>query len=227
MEKVIIERKVAGWDELTAERKESEIKKLSNEPHGLQIFFDGAYDCYNDDLKDIEAETESVKYKAVRFDRDKVRWQSGSQGWYYDHCGPSDFLVYKEFYKNTKRYCLELRNVDTYRPGGGGRPDYEHAFEWYLSVTKAGITHEYSGEFADIEAEFEHSGWNVPVAVIRLVKEHEKQYCQEFDELKKRVGDDICSYNDYWPDEEEIGEYFRSNEAEFVVSEDEVERVAM
>jgi hypothetical protein len=96
-----------------------------------------------------------------------------------------------------------------------------------LSITEAGITHEYSGEFADIQTEFENEEWDIPVAAIRLAKKHEKQYREEFEELKKRVEDEIRFYDGYWPDEEEIGEYFRSNEVEFVISENEVERVAM
>jgi hypothetical protein len=227
MEKVIIKRRVAMWDELTAEQKESEIEKLTNEKYGLQVFFDGAFECYNSALREIEAETESVKYKAVKFIRDKISWQSGSQGWYYDHCSPPDFLVHKEFYKNTKQYCLELRDVDTYLPDLGGRWEYEHSFEWHLSITGAGITHEYSGGLADVQAKFENEGWDVPVAAIRLGKKHEEQYCQEFRELKKRVEDEIRYYDGYWPDNEEIGEYFRLNETEFVISEDEVERVAI
>jgi hypothetical protein len=230
MEKVIIERKVVMWDELSAEQKETEIKKLTDEKYGLQTFFDGAYECYDYALRDIENETlqeDPVKYKAVKFIRDKVSWQSGSQGWYYDHCSPPDFLVYKELYKHTKRYCLELRDVDTYRSDCAGRWGYDHSFEWYLSITEAGITHEYSGEFADIQTEFENEGWDIPVAVIRLVRKHEKQYRKEFEELKNRVEDEIRSYDGYWPDDEEIGGYFRSNEVEFVISEDEVERAAM
>jgi hypothetical protein len=227
MEKVVIERRVAMWDELTAEQKKSEIEKLSNEKYGLQVFFDGAYECYKETLRGIEAETESVRYKAVKLVKDKVSWQSGSQGWYYDHCSPSDFLACKEFYKNTQRYCLELRDVGTYRPERGGRREYGHSFEWYLSMTGAGITHEYSGEFADIEAKFENEWWDVPVEVIRLVKKHEEQYCQEFRELNKRVEDAIRYYADYWPDEEEIGDYFRSNEVEFVISEDVIMRFVL
>jgi hypothetical protein len=230
MEKVTIERKVAMWDELTAERKESEIEKLTFEKGGLQVFFDGAYCCYKNALRDIENETlqeDPVKYTAVKFVPDKVHWQSGSQGWYYDHCSPPDFLVYKEVYKNTKRYCLELRDVDTYHADRAGRWGYDHSFEWYLSITETGITHEYSGEFADIETAFERNGLGIPAAAIRLVKKHEKQYRDEFEELKKRVEDEIRSYDGYWPNDAEIGEYFRLNEIEFVISEDEVERVAI
>jgi hypothetical protein len=230
MEKVIIERKVVMWDELSAEQRKTEIEKLTNEKYGLQTFFEGAYECYDYALRDIENETLQegpVKYKAVKFIRDNVHWQSGSQGWYYDHCSFPDFIAYKECYKNTKRYCLELRDVDTYYPDRAGRCDYEHSFEWYLSITKAGITHEYLGDFAYIKDRFENKGWDIPAAVIRLVKKHEKQYREEFEELKKRVEDEIRSYDGYWPDDEEIGDYFLSNEVEFVISEDEVERVAM
>jgi hypothetical protein len=230
MEKVIIERKVVTWDELSAEQRKTEIEKLTNEKYGLQAFFDGAYECYDYALRDIENETlqeDPVKYKAVKFIRDNVHWQSGSQGWYYDHCSPPDFLAYKEFYKHTKRYCLELRDVDTCQAGRLGRWGYDHSFEWYLSLVVGDITRESSGEFTDIQTEFENEGWDIPVAVIRLVKKHEKQYREEFEELKKRVEDEIRSYDGYWPDDEEIGDYFLSNEVEFVISEDEVERVAM
>jgi hypothetical protein len=230
MKKITLERKVAMWDELSTEQKESEIEKLMGEKYGLQVFFEGAYECYDYTLQDIENETlreQPVKYKAVKFIRDKVFWQSGTQGWYYDHCGPSYFIVYKDFCKTTKHYCLELRDVDTYRPSCGGRWDYEHSFEWYLSITVGGITHEYTGEFADIQTEFKNGGWGIPTAVIRLVKKHENRYYQEFKELRRRVEDEIRYYNDYWPDEEEIGEYFRSNEAEFVITEHVVERIAL
>jgi hypothetical protein len=47
MEKVTIERKAAMWDELSAEQKEAEIEKLTNEKYGLQVFFDGAYQYYD------------------------------------------------------------------------------------------------------------------------------------------------------------------------------------
>jgi hypothetical protein len=227
MEKVTIERKVARWDELSAEQKKAEIEKLTHEQYGLQVFFDGAYECYDSALRELEDETESEKYTAVKFIRDKVRWQSGSQGWYYDHCRIADFLVYKDFYKNTKRYCLELRDVDTYQADRAGRWGYDHSFEWYFSLVVGDITRESSGEFTDIQTEFENEGWDIPVSVIRLVKKHEKQYLNEFEGLKKRVEDEIRVYNDYWPGDEEIGEYFRSNEVEFVVSEDEAERFAM
>jgi hypothetical protein len=230
MKKVIIEREVVMWDELSEEQRKTEIEKLANEKYGLQVFFDGAYEGYDYALCDIKSETlqeDPVKYAAVKFIRDKVSWQSGSQGWYYDHCGPPDFLVYREFCKHTRRYFLELRDVDTYQADRAGRWGYDHSFEWYLSVTEAGITHEYSGEFADIQTEFENEGWEIPVAVIRLVKKHEKQYYQEFEELTKRVEDEIRFYDGYWPDDAEIGEYFLSNEVEFVIREDEIERVAL
>jgi hypothetical protein len=121
MKKVIIERKVVMWDELSAGEKDLEIKKLTEERDGLHVFFDGMYACYDNALRELEAETESVKHKAVKFIRDNVHWQSGSQGWYYDYCNPPDFLVYKEFYKHTKRYFLELRDVDTYQSDRAGR----------------------------------------------------------------------------------------------------------
>ncbi|MDR1315698.1 MAG: hypothetical protein LBK13_02390 [Spirochaetales bacterium] len=230
MKKVIVERRVVMWDELSAEQKEKEIEKLINDKYGLQEFFDGAYECYDSGLRGIENKTlqgSPATYKAVKFIRDKVSWRSGSQGWYYDHCGPPDFLVYKDFYKNTKRYCLDLQGVITYRPQYGGRREYNHSFDWYLSVTEAGRKFSYTGDFADIQAKFENERWDIPIEVIRMVNKHERQYCREFDELKKRIENEIEDYNGYWPDEEEIGEYFRSNETEFVISEDEIERAVM
>jgi hypothetical protein len=226
VKKVIVERRVAVWDELTAEQKESEIEKLSNDKCKLQVFFDGAYELYDNALREIAAETESAEYRAVKFIRDKVFWQSGSQGWYYDHCSPADFLVCKAFRRDKGHYFIELRDVDTYRPAGGGRHDYEHAFEWYVSIVTGSIVRESSGEFADIKAEFEGEGWDVPIEAIRLVKGHEERYREEFKELKEQVEDEIRRYNEYWPDEEEIAEYFRFNETEFVISEDEVERAS-
>jgi hypothetical protein len=228
MKKVVIERKVAQWDELTTEQQEAEIEKLSNEKYGLQVFFDGAYACYDYTLQDIEKETlqeDPVKYKAVQFERNKLYWQSGSQGWYYDHCGPPDFLTYKAFYKSTKRYTLELQEGYMYRPEKGN--EYAGCFDWYLSLTCNGDTYACSGEFADIQQEFENNGWDIPITVIRQVKKHEKQYLEEFKELKKRVEDEIRAYEQYWPDVEEIAEFFRNSETEFVIEENEAARIAL
>jgi hypothetical protein len=217
------------WDELTKERQEEEIARLSRETYGLQPFFDGAHSWYNETMKGIEAETDrgnAEKYKAVKFIRDKASWQSGSQGWYYDHCGPQDFLVHKDFCVTEDRFCLELRDVDSY-PARCGRWGYDHDFEWCLLITDNGITHEYSGSFRYIQEQFENEGWDVPIEAIRLVKEHEEQYRVEFEELQKRIEKEIQYYSDYWPSDEEIGDYFRANEVEFVIDEDEVERTTV
>jgi hypothetical protein len=228
MEKIIVERTVAGWDELSAEQQKKEIEKLFHEEYGLQAFFDDAWVWYDEALKEIEAETlqeDPVKYKAVRFNRDKMHWQSGSQGWHYDHCGPADFLTHKDVYKKTKRYCLELQDCYEYWPVTQG--GYAHVFEWYLSITTGGITHEYTGELSDIQKEFEQQGFDIPMAVIRTVKKYEKQFLEEFKELKKRVEDEIKAYDQYWPSDEEIAEFFRVNETEFVIEEGEVERIEL
>jgi hypothetical protein len=228
MKKAIIERKIALFDELTEEQQAAEIEKLTNSEDGLQMFFEDAFTCYDYALKDIEAETvqeDPVKYKAVKFIRDKVRWQSGSQGWYYDHCSVEDFLKYKDFYKHTKKYTLELRDGWRYKKDKTWVPKY--AFEWYLSLVKGGIEHEYTGEFADIKKYFERHGWFIPIGVTETIRLHEEQFAKEFEELVKRVEEEIRYYDQYWPTDEEIAEYFRLNDVEFVIEENETERVVI
>jgi hypothetical protein len=226
MKKVIIERKTALFDELTEEQQAAEIEKLVNSRDGLQIFFEDAFVCYDDALKNIEAETiqeDPAKYKAVKFIRDKVYWQSGSQGWYYDHCSVEDFLKYKDFYKQTKKYTLELRDGWQYKEDKTWVPKY--AFEWYLSLAKGGVENEWTGEFADIRKQFENDGWDIPSVVIRMVKAREEQFAKEFGELIKRVEEEIRYYSQYWPTDEEVAGYFRLNDVEFVIEENETERV--
>jgi hypothetical protein len=228
MEKVIIERKIALFDELTEEQQVAEIEKLTNSKDGLQMFFEDAFTCYDYALKDIEAETvqdDPVKYKAVKFIRDNVCWQSGSQGWYYDHCSVEDFLKCKDFYRQTKNYTLELRDGWRYKEDKTWVPKY--AFEWYLSLAKGGIESEWTGEFADIQKQFENDGWDIPAIVIRTVKAQEELFGREFEELIKRVEEEIWYYDRYWPTDEEVAEYFRLNAVEFVIEENETERVVI
>jgi hypothetical protein len=221
MKKITVERKIACFNELSPEHQEHEIEKIKNAKDGLCLFFENEYTACIERLHDIARNT---KDKLIEFKPSRLYWSGGSQGWYYQHCTADKFLICRGYTKDMRTYRLSLVNVETYR-AEYGKNNAEYYFEWDLILFPNNYA--YRGDLADILKETSENSFPLPPAVLKTIRTVENQYRKEHTTALAEIEKVVQEFNDYYPENEEIADYFINNEIEFLVEEHEIMRKAI
>jgi hypothetical protein len=214
------------------ERKKQEIANARMDRSIMYSLNDDHYFWYDQNLLKYQCQAEKKKW-ACQFNRRKLFWQSSSQGWYYEHCHPGDFLSPLPLFIDKADFCIEYRDVYSTQNSRGDRDKkpgrgWTHEFEWYVSLRRTDdpqgdnwVTAE--GYIQDITIILMREGYEVPALALSIIKKFERAYAARFLRMLEYIENEIRGCDNYYPDDEEINSYLESQEdEEYTVEETEL-----
>lgn len=176
------------YNELTDEQKKKELKAFDRD-----VFYDNMseiYDCQMDELfSEINGTDNFIG------DRNKLSWESSSQGWYFCHC--NDYLkVYMD--KEIGIYRMEMNGISC--------TGYDKITRDYILDNSVFYK---NGEYVYLD--------DVRNQTARKRFEHiAEEMAEKAEGYNSKIKSTIHDYDTYYPTNEEIEEYIIANDIEFL-----------
>lgn len=179
------------FTELSSQQQQEKIKNAN-----LDSFYENISFWYDDSINEIFSEIDKEDF--LLGDKDKLSWQSSSQGWYFSSCqnyltGTGDI--------SCGIYSMNLSDI---------------VFTGYNEFNKNFVIR-YANFFKN----------NEPIEFIDIKNAYVRSFFESFalklskkaSEFNERIKSTILTYDMYYPTDEEISEFFIENQTEFLISQ--------